>query len=471
MDEQSNSTTTAVDVFSVIGNLINQSTDTDTDTDDQNTTSPRSFEEHRDAYYQHVEQHILDLQNSNSVDLNNADNRFSTAINLNSVRTRSVVVIGAGGIGSWTIRAIAGMGFQDITVYDDDIIEHHNVGPQGHSIVDLNTYKVDAMYNELLRMRGTVITRKKARVNSYSDMVQDLGFTPSILISAVDNMIIRNQLADELIRITVDTFDTEKPDLYIDLRMSMGEWNAFAFPLKSMKHTTLMDNYIVSDCALDADSNYNQIIPSIYCTDTEIRKVKSQCTVETTTKLLDKMLKDPEVLKLYNACGDVGYLIGEYSPLGINNELESFIYNNNGFSVRLLRYYKYTQHKVLKYYLDNECFEPSEGIQEACTERAIIYTGMNIGSYTAALIHWMISNQFCRNLAQLSCFLSPTDSNLPFHSAASFNSREWLFDLPNAKERKLQTRIKVLREENRKLQATVEDIKRLYRIPLYQCDC
>ena len=54
-------------------------------------------------------------------------------------------VIGAGGVGSWTALLLAKMGCQDITVYDMDEVEDHNVASQFYSEDQLGMNKLDAL--------------------------------------------------------------------------------------------------------------------------------------------------------------------------------------------------------------------------------------------------------------------------------------------------------------------------------------
>ena len=42
-----------------------------------------------------------------------------------------VTIIGAGATGSWLALMLAKLGIQDITVYDFDVVEEHNVPNQG----------------------------------------------------------------------------------------------------------------------------------------------------------------------------------------------------------------------------------------------------------------------------------------------------------------------------------------------------
>jgi hypothetical protein len=55
-----------------------------------------------------------------------------------------VTIIGAGGIGSPTALAMSKMGVENITIYDDDIVENHNLPNQMYRISDLNKLKVEA---------------------------------------------------------------------------------------------------------------------------------------------------------------------------------------------------------------------------------------------------------------------------------------------------------------------------------------
>jgi hypothetical protein len=60
-----------------------------------------------------------------------------------------VTVIGCGATGSWLALMLAKLGIQDITVYDFDVVEEHNVPNQAYRIKDIGVSKVDAL-NELI---------------------------------------------------------------------------------------------------------------------------------------------------------------------------------------------------------------------------------------------------------------------------------------------------------------------------------
>lgn len=56
-----------------------------------------------------------------------------------------ITVIGAGGIGSWTVFALAKMGFSNITVYDHDVVSIENVGNQLYGFAHVDELKVTAL--------------------------------------------------------------------------------------------------------------------------------------------------------------------------------------------------------------------------------------------------------------------------------------------------------------------------------------
>ena len=64
----------------------------------------------RSHYMQQATEHILALHNDASLNLAEMNLRFSTAINLNRMENTRVCIIGVGGIGTWLVRCLVGMG-------------------------------------------------------------------------------------------------------------------------------------------------------------------------------------------------------------------------------------------------------------------------------------------------------------------------------------------------------------------------
>ena len=88
--------------------------------------------------------------------------------------------IGAGGIGSPTVMALTKMGLHDITIYDDDSIEVHNLPNQMYRLKDLGRLKVDALSEICKEYSGIqIITNAEKYFNQPLD---------GLVFSGVDSM-------------------------------------------------------------------------------------------------------------------------------------------------------------------------------------------------------------------------------------------------------------------------------------------
>lgn len=121
-----------------------------------------------------------------------------------------IVMIGAGGIGSPTVLALAKMGFEDITVYDDDLIEAHNTGAQLYGMDDEGTEKVVALRDLIGSMTDVLIEDMPVLFDADADYSNS-----SIVISGVDSMKARQDIWK--------TVEASYPAWYIDARMSLQD--------------------------------------------------------------------------------------------------------------------------------------------------------------------------------------------------------------------------------------------------------
>jgi hypothetical protein len=101
-----------------------------------------------------------------------------------------IVVIGAGGIGSFTALTLAKMGMEDITVYDFDDVEEHNLPNQFYRTSDIGERKVDALYTQVMQFTGTHINTFEERFTA--DKLQK--HAPTVVIAAVDSMAARGEV-------------------------------------------------------------------------------------------------------------------------------------------------------------------------------------------------------------------------------------------------------------------------------------
>lgn len=144
------------------------------------------FKDIEEAYYAALRKEALRLNNDPEFQENDADIRFSTALNLRAVRQAICCIIGAGGLGNWQWRILMSMGFKQIIIYDDDVVGIENVGPQAHSVFDIGLPKVEAVRRAALRYRGIGIVARNKRVMTLEDIENDLGYVPSVIIGCTD---------------------------------------------------------------------------------------------------------------------------------------------------------------------------------------------------------------------------------------------------------------------------------------------
>lgn len=157
--------------------------------------------------------------------------RGSHQIDLLSPEVTSIPirVIGVGGIGSFTVLALAKMGFTNITFYDDDTIEDHNVDNQLYGPVHLGMKKVDALRAIVKILAGINVVGTHARVSSIEQ--NDGGIT----IFAVDRIEIREHL-----------FASMKlaNGFLIDARMGNEQWTIYTVNLSSMTDRKWYQSFI-----------------------------------------------------------------------------------------------------------------------------------------------------------------------------------------------------------------------------------
>ena len=127
-----------------------------------------------------------------------------------------ILVVGAGGIGSWTALFLARVGYNSITVMDDDIVQKHNIGGQFHPINNVGSSKVASLYNEVQRMANKLLTTQQLKFTDRSVVRHP------IVISAVDSMEARVNIFNawkKYIEKSTDSINDKKVALFIDGRL------------------------------------------------------------------------------------------------------------------------------------------------------------------------------------------------------------------------------------------------------------
>jgi molybdopterin/thiamine biosynthesis adenylyltransferase len=144
-----------------------------------------------------------------------------------------ITVIGCGGIGSPTILALAKMGCGDITAYDPDRVEQHNLPNQLFRLEDLGRPKTDALADTISSFTGTKIKAMPEEVTGQK--------LKGLVVSAVDSMTARKAIWQNCLRFNPDT------SLYIDGRMSGEVCRIFSINPLDPDHVRFYEQTLYSD--------------------------------------------------------------------------------------------------------------------------------------------------------------------------------------------------------------------------------
>lgn len=77
-----------------------------------------------------------------------------------------VHIIGAGATGSWLALMLAKLGIKDITVYDFDKVEEHNLPNQFYDEADVGEFKIKALRDNIHCQTGTAIKIRNKEVKA-----------------------------------------------------------------------------------------------------------------------------------------------------------------------------------------------------------------------------------------------------------------------------------------------------------------
>jgi len=131
-------------------------------------------------------------------------------------------IVGCGGIGSWTALALAKMGYENITLYDFDTVEEHNLATQFYKTDQLEYGKAVALSDNILEFAGS----RPKYVDSKPDNIKG-----DVLIMAVDIMKSREELKE-----LIPNFQ-----FIVDARMGGQVFNIWSFlPFEKDRYETTL---------------------------------------------------------------------------------------------------------------------------------------------------------------------------------------------------------------------------------------
>lgn len=168
----------------------------------------------------------------------------------------SVVVGGAGGIGSWLTFLLARANF-NVTLFDDDVIEEHNLSGQLFKASDIGKLKVHAVQNIVGDFSGSYI-------NLYPSKYVAGSVTHRYMFSAFDNMKARRDMFENW-KLSIP--DSTVVPIFIDGRLEMEQLQIFCVTPANMhiyEKDYLFDDSAVEDlpCSLKQTSHVACMIAS-----------------------------------------------------------------------------------------------------------------------------------------------------------------------------------------------------------------
>lgn len=146
----------------------------------------------------------------------------------------SVTVIGAGGIGSFTLLALAKMGVQDLVVWDFDIVEEHNAPNQLYGPNHVGMLKVDAAQQICESLAGVDTFRYTGYTKRFHPPVD------GVVVSGVDSMAARKEIWESIkYHPTVS--------LYVDARMGAQVCRIHSINPCDPEHIKWYEGTLISD--------------------------------------------------------------------------------------------------------------------------------------------------------------------------------------------------------------------------------
>ena len=159
-----------------------------------------------------------------------------------------ITIIGAGATGSFTALTLAKMGFKNITVYDKDNVEMHNLPNQFFPVTCLGE-------NKALALQETVEDFTGIKIKAVPEMFEDQKLS-GVVISALDSMKGRKLIFERCIK--------DKVKLLIDPRAGAQVLRVFTIdPNLSFDQSFYKENWFEDSEGLSTPCTASAIIYSV----------------------------------------------------------------------------------------------------------------------------------------------------------------------------------------------------------------
>ena len=134
-----------------------------------------------------------------------------------------IAIIGLGSIGSFLAVALNKLGFKNLIIIDDDVVEPHNITTQLYFQKDIGKSKTDTLKRCYL----------KGNINAYNQKVNSLNKLEADIVFVCVDTLKQRKLISKAILESYDDFKV--PKLIIDGRMHRLVFRIFTVPIENQK--------------------------------------------------------------------------------------------------------------------------------------------------------------------------------------------------------------------------------------------
>ncbi len=94
-------------------------------------------------------------------------------------KDKRITVVGSGSVGSFVVLALSKLGVKNITVYDNDKIENHNIPNQFYKLNQIGKLKTEALQEIITEFTGSEIKTK----NQYVEEKTEIEFGDVVIVT------------------------------------------------------------------------------------------------------------------------------------------------------------------------------------------------------------------------------------------------------------------------------------------------
>jgi len=172
----------------------------------------------------------------------------------------STTIVGVGSVGSYVALTLCKMGITELTIYDKDTVEEHNISNQFFRPKDIGSKKADITL-KLCKEFSPVSNNLKSLPKEFKETTK---VNSEILISCVDTMEDRKNI--------LSSFLTSKVRLLIDGRMGGEVMDIYAVQRHHAKH---LEDYTLSleDIGIDLPCTERTIIYNVLSISSRISNI------------------------------------------------------------------------------------------------------------------------------------------------------------------------------------------------------